>query len=226
MIFKTTHNKVIKNFENHTFRIYLAGPMDFTKGNQKTQWRKSITTFLNYYIDNVQVINPCNIMDKNIPKFEKAFNMKLTDKETMSPKIYFQNSGKYYDWFKTNVVRKDLQEMLMSDCVILYIPLGAATIGTIHEIIKAQMHRKPLFYIYTSNNPLDNISSWLSGLIPPKYTFDSWYNHNINYSFPQKIKKHITSEKLNNALKDFPISSTHYNSFIDWFLLSYDNFRR
>ena len=69
------------------------------------------------------------------------------------------------------VVRQDLRCVDIVDFVVVYMPPGVHSTGTIHELIQADIERKPTLVVCED---LTQLADWFFGIIPLQYMFESF----------------------------------------------------
>lgn len=133
-------------------RVYFSSPYEHDRAN--TNWKiKAAKLFHEYDID---IVDPCP-----------------DDCDETHTIDAMKEKG---DWlgvyeFCSNIVEGDLAMLNRSQGMLAYLPYGAVTFGTTHEIIHALNHNIPIVLVMPEG--IDKVSHWLWGLLGPNRIFDN-----------------------------------------------------
>lgn len=134
-------------------RFYLSSPIEHAPN--ETNWVKDISKVLKNEFK-IEVFNP--IEDK---KQQWAPQLKKYKEERN-----FKGVRKIAKKF----VKKDLGLVCRSDVLVAFLPYKICTTGVYHEIIQANLEKKPTLLV--SDSGIQNIPAWFFGFIPLRYMFD------------------------------------------------------
>jgi nucleoside 2-deoxyribosyltransferase len=104
------------------------------------------------------------------------------------------------DWvglysFCNNIVESDLAMLNRCEGMIAYLPFGAKTFGTTHEIVHALQNQIPVVLVMPEG--VDKVSHWLWGILGPNRLFD-----NLEEAAETLVKRIQVArgEKLNDSV--------------------------
>ena len=140
-------------------KVYLAGNIEYT--SDSVNWRVNLTKELKQM--GIKALSP---LDKN-------FICDVEDGgETHKKLKKLREDGEFelVHQYMKKIVSRDLRQVDLSDFFIANIELITPTFGTIHELIVANIQRKPLFIrVQKKQCPL-----WLMGIVKPNYFYDTF----------------------------------------------------
>ncbi len=135
-------------------KVYLSSPYETSRAEQS--WKTSALSILQRVDRRFTIVDPC---PGQCLEHDLAEEMK--------------KSGDYLGFygFCANIVEGDLA--MLNDCrgMIAYLPRGAVTFGTTHEIIHALARNIPIVLVMPEG--VQYVSRWLWGLLGPNRLFDS-----------------------------------------------------
>lgn len=141
---------------------YLAGPISLV--DDCTSWRDYISGIISSKY-NVLVQDPCKVTTDGL---NEVGSDKEYLKQLIRDKQYARVKKEFY-----KVIRKDLKQVDKSDFIIVYHDPLVPTVGTIHEIIIANIKKCPIL-IMCPEDKVSNINPWLLTLIKPQWLFTTW----------------------------------------------------
>lgn len=147
----------MKGFLDRT-RVYLIGHMEYKDGSD---WRKKVTKNLEKM--GVICFNP----------YEKPFENDIKEDEKTQERL---KKKRAYDMAAVHehmkeVVAFDLAMVDRSDFIICVINPEIPTYGTTHEIVVANLAKKPIFTVVEGG--VDKTPLWLTGLLSPSCFYNS-----------------------------------------------------
>jgi hypothetical protein len=160
-------------------KVYLSSPYEHDRANAR--WKTRVTRFMQKCLDDrVTVIDPCPDACDEKPLIDE---MKANE-----------------DWlgmysFCANIVEGDLAMLNSCQGMIAYLPYGAKTFGTTHEIIHALQNQIPIVLVMPEG--IDKVSHWLWGILGPNRIFD-----NLEEAAATLVRRMqvIRGEKLNDSV--------------------------
>lgn len=140
-------------------RTYLAGNLE--SSSDTTNWRSYIKSELKKL--GIISFNP---MEQNFT------NDTAESDDTRNGLISQRELGKWEDvsTFMKATIEKDLRLIDISDFIIFNFEFDKPTFGTTHELVIAQLQKKPIFLIVKDRT---KVPLWIMGLVPEKYIYDS-----------------------------------------------------
>lgn len=142
-------------------RVYLSGPIDKCRHGGAI-WRKELTPFLQSL--NLTIFNPC----------EKPIDTGSEDIENIQYRKQLKSDGNYDQ--VSHEMRKisniDLRMVDVCDFVIVYLTLDIFSCGTIHEIVLANMQKKPIIIMMEEGK--QEVPDWLYGRLDHNEFFSNW----------------------------------------------------
>lgn len=128
-----------------------------TKG-QATAWRNDLTKKLKEF--GIKVFDPCKSEEEGL-EIQRAYITSLKKARRFDA---LQDKMK-------RVVRQDLRCIDLVDFVVVYLPPGVNSTGTIHELIQADLEKKPTLLVCED---LTKLPDWIFGILPLRYMFESF----------------------------------------------------
>ena len=164
---------------NEDMRVYLSSPYEHSRA--ETSWKTKVTTFMQTCLDErVKTIDPCPDACDESPFIDE---MKRNE-----------------DWvgmysFCANIVEGDLAMLNRCEGMIAYLPFGAKTFGTTHEIVHALQNQIPVVLVMPEG--VDKVSHWLWGILGPNRLFD-----NLEEAAATLVKRMqvVRGERLNDSV--------------------------
>ena len=141
---------------------YLAGPIDFAD-DLGVGFRQDI-------------INKCRDAGLGIKFLDPTNKLPGLSKDVGEEADKINGYKKTKNWtglrkLMKKIVRCDLRQVDLSDFLIVYVDRDVHMCGTYHELIQADLQKKPVLVIVKGGKA--RASAWLFGLIKPEYMFDS-----------------------------------------------------
>jgi len=135
-------------------RVYLSSPYEADRADQT--WKTSSLIAMQRISRNISTIDPC---PGNCLEHDLAEKMK--------------EDGDYLGFYSfcANIVESDLAMLKQCDGMIAYLPAGAVTFGTTHEIIYALEKNIPIVLVMPEG--VDKVSRWLWGILGPNRLFSN-----------------------------------------------------
>ena len=138
--------------------VYLCGAINVTlEKDYGVGWRDSISSALESF--GVIVLNPCKDGAGDSEQDQIHFKALIKDRK------FDQLKKEFY-----RVIRKDLKAVDKSDFLIFYHNPIIPTIGSIHEVINANIQKKPIL-VLCDEEYIDRLNPWLLTLIKPQWLF-------------------------------------------------------
>lgn len=141
---------------------YLTGPITDAK-DDGVGWREKITGPLQQF--GIVVDDPTKTTVGGAGEVGK-------DKELFKELLAEGKVGEVKERFWP-IVRKDLRSVDRSDFLIFYCDTNAKMVGTVHELVIANLQRKPIL-MYIDKENLKNINPWLLVFVKNGCLFHSW----------------------------------------------------
>lgn len=142
--------------------VYLCGAMAAVADDGK-QWREYVTGLLKEL--GVQVLDPTRKKSRCASEIDE-------NKELFRKLILEENFEKLAEVFAP-VARWDLRSVDKADFLVVNYDPSIHTVGTVDEIVIANLERKPILVKYDPAQ-LSMFNPWLTVRIKPKYLFPSW----------------------------------------------------
>lgn len=143
--------------------VYLAGSIHHNDEDSGITWRENITPKLEEF--GINVIDPC----------KKTINGKGEvgdDKEYLKNLIKEGNFGKVREVFFP-ILKADLRCVDISHFIIVNYRPSVRHVGTIHEIVMANIEKKPIL-LHFPKNEIEDFNPWISCIIKEKHIFTDW----------------------------------------------------
>jgi hypothetical protein len=141
---------------------YLAGAMQACADNG-VGWRAKIVPKLKEF--GVTVFDPTNKVSHSaseIGENKDLFRTLILQEKWTELKSTFEP-----------VMRYDLRCVDKSDFLVIAYDPKYHTVGTIHELVTANLQRKPILLKYDKAD-LDKFNPWIPVLVKPEHLFSSW----------------------------------------------------
>jgi hypothetical protein len=142
--------------------VYLCGAMAAVADDGK-QWREYVTHLLKER--GVQVLDPTRKKSRCASEIDE--NKELFKRLVKEQK--FQELSEVF----APVARWDLRSVDKADFLVVNYDSTVHTVGTIDEIVIANLERKPILVRYDPEQ-LDTFNPWLTVRVKPKYLFPTW----------------------------------------------------
>jgi len=139
-------------------RTYLAGPIEHVSEKDAMKWRDQATDRLHKF--GVKVFDPCKSIEDNIHQ-QRKYITELKNARRFDALRYKMK----------RVVRQDLRCIDLVDFVVVYMPPGVQSTGTLHELIQADREYKPTLLVCED---LTKLPDWIFGILPTHYMFESF----------------------------------------------------
>lgn len=157
-IMKETNNSNILDLSI----CYLAGPIDYAE-DLGVGYRQKILSLAKEKGLNIKFLDPTNKLtglqddigqeQDSIQRYKKRGHWKALTK------------------LMKKIVRSDLRQVDLSDFVIVKVDVGVHQCGTYHELIQADIQKKPVLVIIEGGK--EKAPSWLFGIIDYKLMFST-----------------------------------------------------
>lgn len=139
-------------------RTYLAGPIEHVSQEEATAWRSEIAPRLREF--GVRIFDPCLSPEEDVA-VQRRYITELKKARRFDALRYKMKK----------VVRQDLRCIDLVDFVIVHLPPGVQSSGTLHELIEADREHKPTLLVCED---LVALPDWLFGILPTHYMFESF----------------------------------------------------
>lgn len=143
--------------------VYLAGSIHHNDEDSGVGWRESITPKLEKY--GLNVIDPCKQTMNGVGEIGQ-------DKELLKQLIKEKNFKKVKEIFFP-ILKKDLRCVDVSHFIIVNYRPVIRHIGTIHELVLANIEKKPVLLYYPPEE-ISDFNPWIACLIKERHIFDNW----------------------------------------------------
>ena len=159
-------------------KIYLSSPYEHDRAN--TSWKVEAERVMRASDSRIEIRDPCPDACDETPLIDKM----KADEDWLG--IYS---------FCANIVEGDLAMLNRCDGMIAYLPFGAKTFGTTHEIVHALQNNIPVVMVMPEG--IDKVSHWLWGILGPSRIFD-----NLEEAATTLVKRIqvVRGEKLNDSV--------------------------
>jgi hypothetical protein len=142
---------------------YLAGSIHHNDEDSGVGWREMITPELEKF--GLIVQDPCKKLINNVGEVgdDKLLLKKLIADENFDEvkRIFFP------------ILKADLRCVDISHFIIVNYRPKIRHIGTIHELVMANIEKKPIL-VYYPKNELSDFNPWLACLVKSKHIFNDW----------------------------------------------------
>lgn len=135
-------------------KVYLSSPYEHDRAEQS--WKVEAQMVLRSANRKIKTIDPCPM---DCVEDDIATKMK--------------QNGEWLGFyaFCANIVESDLAMLRGCQGMIAYVPSGAVTFGTTHEIVYALENNIPVVFVMPEG--IDRIPRWLWGILGPNRLFDN-----------------------------------------------------
>lgn len=133
-------------------KVYLSSPYEHDRADQS--WKAEVARTLASVDDRFSVVDPC-----------PDACMEADAAQGMLERGDLFN---FYS-FCANIVEGDLAMLNQCDGILAYLPCGARTFGTTHEMIHALGRQIPLVMVMPEG--IEKVSRWLWGILGPNRLF-------------------------------------------------------
>lgn len=159
-------------------RVYLSSPYEHSRA--ATSWKIHAQEVMSLVDRRITVVDPCPDACDESPIIDQM----KADEDWL---------GMYS--FCANIVEGDLAMLNRCEGMIAYLPFGAKTFGTTHEIVYALDNRIPVVLVMPEG--IDKVSHWLWGILGPNRLFD-----NLEEAAATLVRRMqvIRGEKLNDSV--------------------------
>lgn len=165
-------------FASDEIRVYLSSPYEHSRA--PTSWKDAARDHMQGIDKRVKTIDPCPDACDETPIIDE---MKAN-----------QNWLGVYS-FCANIVEGDLAMLNRCEGMIAYVPYGAKTFGTTHEIVHALQNQIPVVLVMPEG--IDKVSHWLWGILGPNRLFDNLEEAAATLVHRMQV---IRGEKLNGSV--------------------------
>jgi hypothetical protein len=159
-------------------KIYLSSPFEHDRA--ATSWKKDALIWMRNIDPRVTIIDPCP--------------------DSCNETNFINRLKEEGDWlgfysFCANIVEGDLAMLNNSEGMIAYLPHGAVTFGTTHEMIHSLQNNIPNVMVMPEG--IDKVPHWLWGILGPNRIFD-----NLKLAAETLVKRIqvVRGEKLNDSV--------------------------
>jgi len=135
-------------------KIYLSSPYEHNRAD--VSWKTKALDWLLNVDKRIEIIDPCP---------------DSCDETNFINKIKEEKDWLGFYSFCANIVEGDLAMLNSCDGMIAYLPYGAVTFGTTHEIIHALQNQIPIVLVMPEG--IDKVPHWLWGILGPNRIFDN-----------------------------------------------------
>ena len=142
--------------------VYLCGAM-LSLNDCGVQWRELITPKLESY--GLTVLDPTRKTTDGISE--------IGDDKNKFREICKKESWQELTEVFAPVARWDLRSVDKADFIIVNYDASVPSVGTWHEIVVANIQRKPIL-VYYRKDQLNLFNPWLSVVIKPNHFFSDW----------------------------------------------------
>lgn len=141
---------------------YLAGPIDQAE-DSGTGYRRDIIAKSREHNINIKYLDPTNKLD--------GLKGEVGDEQDRIKR--YRERGRWKDLtdFMKLIVRADLRQVDISDFIIAKIDKRIHMCGTYHEIVVADIEKKPVLLIIEGGKKM--APSWLFGILEHEFMFDN-----------------------------------------------------
>lgn len=145
--------------------VYLAGSIHHNDEDSGVGWREEVTPKLKDF--GVNVLDPCKTTIN-------GFGEVGADKQMLKNLIMKKDFTKVKEVFFP-ILKADLRCVDVSHFIILNYRPKIRHIGTIHELVMANIEKKPIL-LYYPENELEDFNPWIACLIKSNHIFNNWNN--------------------------------------------------
>jgi hypothetical protein len=145
--------------------VYLAGSIHHNDEDSGVGWRELITPKLESMT--INVLDPCK---KTINGVGEIGDDKQELKKLIKEKKFLEVKNKFFP-----ILKADLRCVDLSHFIIINYRPKIRHVGTIHELVMANIEKKPILLYYPPNE-LEDFNPWLACLVKAEHIFDDWDN--------------------------------------------------
>jgi len=159
-------------------KIYLSSP--YENDRAETNWKNEALLYMKMIDPYVKTIDPCpDACDET-----HILNRMKAEEDWLG----------FYS-FCANIVEGDLAMLNGCEGMMAYLPFGAVTFGTTHEMIHSLQKYIPMVMVMPDG--IDKVPHWLWGILGPNRIFD-----NLQLAAETLVKRIqvIRGEKLNDSV--------------------------
>lgn len=146
----------------HGKTVYLSGSIHDSETSGIT-WRNNVTPTLLKF--GLTVLDPCKT---TLNAFSEINEDKETIKSLIKQEKFYKVKEKFFP-----ILKKDLRCVDLAHFIIFMYQPSLKHVGTIHEIVMANIEKKPILMYYPKDE-LDYFNPWIACLIKPNHFFSNW----------------------------------------------------
>ena len=143
--------------------VYLAGSIHHNDEDSGVGWRENITPNLEKF--GLVVLDPCK---KTIGDVGEVGDDKQMLKTLIKEKKFSEVKQMFFP-----ILKSDLRCVDLSHFIIVNYRPKIRHVGTIHELVMANIEKKPIL-LYYPENELEDFNPWLACLVKSNHIFDNW----------------------------------------------------
>lgn len=143
--------------------VYLAGSIHHNDEDSGVTWREELTPRLEKF--GLNVIDPCK---KTLDGVGEIGDDKKILKSMISKKEFGQVRNTFFP-----ILKSDLRCVDISHFIIVNYRPSIRHVGTIHEIVMANIEKKPIL-LYYPDSELIEFNPWMACLVKEQHIFDDW----------------------------------------------------
>jgi hypothetical protein len=144
--------------------VYLAGSIHHNEEDSGVTWRENLTPTLQNEFGLV-VHDPCKMTINNVGEVGD-------DKKMLKELIKQGDFNKVREVFFP-ILKSDLRRVDISHFIIVNYRPSIRHIGTIHEIVMANIEKKPILLYYPTNE-IQEFNPWIACLVKSQHIFNDW----------------------------------------------------
>ena len=152
---------------NEKFRVYLSSPYEASRAGP--QWKVDVERAINAVLWK-DLPAPPKFLGENTPR------VKIVDpcpgnclEHDLAEEMKEEGNFLGFYGFCANIVESDLAMLRQCQGMVAYLPKGAVTFGTTHEIIYALENNIPIVLVMPEG--VQYVSRWLWGILGPNRLF-------------------------------------------------------
>ena len=142
---------------------YLAGSIHHNDEDSGIGWREMITPKLEQFGINVQ--DPCKTTLNGIGEIGDD---KQELKNLIKQKKFLEVKNRFFP-----ILKADLRCVDISHFIIINYRPKIRHVGTIHELVMANIEKKPIL-LYYPENELEDFNPWIACLVKSNHIFEKW----------------------------------------------------
>jgi hypothetical protein len=143
--------------------VYLAGSIHHNDEDSGVTWREQLTPKLECF--DLNVIDPCK---KTLNGVGEIGNDKSLLKALIKNKDFKTVKELFFP-----ILKSDLRCVDLSHFIIVNYRPSIRHVGTIHEIVMANIEKKPILLFYPEHELMD-FNPWLACLVKEQHIFNNW----------------------------------------------------